>query len=98
MQATLITISGDVDAIHRVWHDELLPVAGRRAADYGWKRSVLARDGDVLVILNLWADAEGLDRAFADPDIAAVQEHRLLPLASEAPQIRRLEVLDELTF
>lgn len=98
MQATMITVRGDADAIHRAWRDELLPVAGARAAEYGWVRSIVAREGDELVILNLWRDESGLDRAFADPEIAAVQDERLIPLAIEPPQIRRLEVIDELTF
>lgn len=98
MQATSITISGDADAIHRAWRDELLPVAQPKADELGWLRSVVARDGDTLVILNLWRDAEGLDRAFADADIARVQDDRLLPLAAAPPEIRRLEVLEDLTF
>jgi quinol monooxygenase YgiN len=98
MQATVITISGDADAIHRAWRDELLPVAGARAAQYGWTHSIVARDGDELVVVNLWSDAAGLDRAFADEEIAAIQDERLAPLASAPPRVRRLEVLEHLTF
>jgi hypothetical protein len=98
MQSTMIIVSGDVAEIHRRWRDELLPVGAERAKDYGWTRSIVARGGDELVIVNLWADAEGLDRAFADPQIARIQDERLLPLAASAPQIRRLEVLEDLSF
>jgi hypothetical protein len=98
MQSTVIIISGDVEEIHRRWRDELLPVGAARAADYGWTRSIVARSGDELVIVNLWADADGLDLAYADPEIARIQDERLLPLAASAPQIRRLEVLEDLSF
>lgn len=98
MKATSIIVKGDPDAIHRVWRDELLPVAEPLAAEYGWLRSVVAKDDESVVILNLWRDAEGLQRAFADPQIDAVQRERLGPLASEPPDIRVLEVLEDLTF
>lgn len=98
MQATSIIVKGDPDAIHRAWRDELLPVAGPLAEEYGWVRSVVAKDGDSVVILNLWRDPEGLERAFADQAIDTVQRERLGPLATEPPEIRVLEVVEDLTF
>jgi quinol monooxygenase YgiN len=98
MQSTVIIVSGDVEEIHRRWRDELLPVAAGRAADYGWTRSIVARSGDELVVVNLWEDADGLDRAFADEEIARIQDERLAPLSASAPQVRRLEVLEDLSF
>ncbi len=98
MQCTMIIVSGDIEEIHRRWRDELLPVAGARAADYGWKRSIVARTGDELVVVNLWEDADGLDRAFADEEIARIQDERLVPLSAAPPEVRRLEVLEDRSF
>lgn len=96
MQATMVVLKGDADQLYRAWRDKLLPVAQPLAREYGWVRSVAARGDGELVVFNLWSDADGLDRALADPAIARVQDAELAPLATAAPEIRRLDVLDDL--
>jgi quinol monooxygenase YgiN len=96
MEATIITITGDADRIHAAWRDQLLPVAAPLAQRYGWRRSLVARDGDAVVVVNLWEDGERLDAAFADPEIDRVQREALAPLASAPPEVRRLRVVEDL--
>lgn len=96
MEVTMVVIEGDPAELHRAWRDELLPVARPRAQDYGWQRSIAARGERELVVINLWADAEGLDRALADPDIDRVQREAIAPLAAAPPRVWRLEVADDL--
>ncbi len=93
----MIHLSTDnVDALLSAWRDELLPVA--KAAEYGWQRSIITRgDGEVLIV-NLWADGDGLDRAFADPDINRVQDEILIPMTSAPPTMRRMTIVEELTL
>jgi quinol monooxygenase YgiN len=98
MQATIITVRGDAERIHAAWRDELLPVAQPLAERYGWTRSLIARDEHEIVIVNLWSDAARLDAAFADPEIDRVQREALLPLASAPPEVRRLELVEDLRF
>ena len=96
MQITLIVAQGDGTRMHEVWRDELLPVAEPKAAEYGWLRSVVAASDAEFVVLNVWESADGLDRAAADPDIAAVQDRALVPLATAPPEVRRLDVVEDL--
>lgn len=99
METTFIHITtDDVDALLGAWRDELLPVAGPKAAEYGWQRSFVARGEGELLIVNVWADGEGLDRAYADPDINRVQDEILVPMAAAPPTIRRMTVVDDLRF
>ena len=97
MQTTFIHVTTDnVDALLSAWRDELLPIGRAKAAEIGWERSIVARGDGELLIVNLWADGDGLDRAFADPDINRVQDEILLPLASSPPTIRRMTVVEDL--
>ena len=98
MEITVIVMQGNADRIHRAWKEELLPVAAPKAAEYGWRRSLLAAAGDEVVVVNVWDDTSGLDRAFADVDIDRVQREALVPLASAPPEVRRLEVKEDLSF
>jgi quinol monooxygenase YgiN len=98
MEITVIVMQGNADRIHRAWKVELLPVAAPKAAEYGWRRSLLAAGDDEVVVVNVWEDASGLDRAFADPDIDRVQQEALVPLAAAPPEVRRLEVKEDLSF
>ena len=97
MEATFIHITThDVDALLGAWRDELLPVGRAKADEYGWQRSIVARGDGELLIVNLWRDAEGLDRAFADPEINRVQDEVLMPFAAAAPTIRWMTVVEDL--
>lgn len=97
METTFIHITtDDVDALLTAWRDELLPVGQAKAAEIGWERSVIARGDGELLIVNFWRDAEGLDRAFADPDINRIQDETLTPMASAPPTIRRMTVVEDL--
>lgn len=98
MQVTMIVVQGDPEAIHAAWRDRLLPVAGPKAAEYGWRRSVVARGDGELVVFNVWDDEDGLDRAIADPEIDRIQQEALVPLATAPPEIRRLDVVEDLAF
>ena len=98
MLATMIVVQGDPEEIHRTWRERLLPAAGPRAEELGWIRSLVAQGDGELVILNLWRDEAGLERAMTDPEINRIQDAELKPLATGEPEIRRLEVVDDLTF
>lgn len=97
MELTFIHVTTDnVDALLGAWRDELLPIGRAKSAELGWERSLVARGDGELLIVNVWADSDGLDRAYADPDINRVQDEILLPLASAPPTVRRMTVVEDL--
>jgi quinol monooxygenase YgiN len=98
MEITMVRLQGDAEAIHRAWRERLLPVATPRAAEYGWTRSLVARGDGELIVVNVWRDAEGLEAAMRDPEIARVEQEELAPLAATTPEVTRLVVVEDLTF
>jgi hypothetical protein len=95
MEITMVRLQGDGEAMYEAWRDRLLPVAGPRAGEYGWSRTLVARGDGELVVINLWRDAEGLDAAMRDADIARVEREELAPMATAPPEVTRLSVVED---
>jgi hypothetical protein len=69
----MVKLSGDPEQLLAAKREFMDPVAERVFAECGHEWQVIAQSDDGLVILNLWTDAGGRDRANADP---AMEEAR----------------------
>jgi quinol monooxygenase YgiN len=68
---TIFEIPGDPEELLEAKHQVMDAVMSRKGPEYGHLVHVAARkpDGSGIVIVNVWSDADGSDRAFQDPEI-----------------------------
>ena len=84
---TIFTIPGDPDKLFEFKHAVMDPVITAKGAEYGELLHVAVRnpDGSGITIVNLWASAEGSDRAAQDPEIQAVRAKLAAQLERDSP-------------
>jgi hypothetical protein len=69
----MVKLDGDPERLLAAKRKFMDPVAGPVFREHGHKSQVIVRSDEGLLIFNLWEDAEGRDRANADP---AMQDAR----------------------
>jgi hypothetical protein len=69
----MVKLGGDPEQLLAAKREFIDPVAEGAFREHGHKLQVIARSDEGLLIFNLWEDAEGRDRANADP---AMQDAR----------------------
>ena len=69
----MVKLNGDSEQLLAAKREFMDPVADRVFPEHGHTWQVIAQGDEGLMIFNLWRDAEGRDRANADP---AMQEAR----------------------
>jgi hypothetical protein len=70
----MVKLGGDSERLLAAKRKFMDPVAERVFAECGHEWQVTAQSDDGLVIFNLWRDAEGRDRANADPAMEEARE------------------------
>ena len=75
---------GDLSALVAAKKELLDPVADPLFADNGHLCQVIARTDDGVLLLNLWRDEAGRDRANSDPQLVAAREAVLNRTRAEA--------------
>ena len=71
---TIIRTPGDPDRLLAAKREHIDPVMQRKAGQYGHILHVAARGPDGLVVVNLWASADGSEQAAQDPDIQRARD------------------------
>jgi hypothetical protein len=68
---TVFDIPGDPDELFAAKHQVMDSVMSRKGPEYGHLVHVAARkpDGSGILIVNVWNDADGSERAFDDPEM-----------------------------
>jgi quinol monooxygenase YgiN len=68
---TIFEIPGDPEELLEAKHRTMDSVMSKKGPEYGHLVHVAARkpDGSGILIVNVWNDAEGSDRAFQDPEM-----------------------------
>jgi hypothetical protein len=70
----MVKLDGDPDRLLAAKRELMDPVAERVFGEHGHTWQVVARSDEGLLIFNLWQDAEGRDRANADPAMREARE------------------------
>jgi hypothetical protein len=70
----MVKLNGDPERLLAAKQEFMDPVAERVFPEQGHTWQVIARSDEGLLIFNLWEDAEGRDRANADPAMQKARE------------------------
>ena|SRR2546423_12884820 len=66
---TVIRVKGDTDELLRHKSEVMDPVFESKVGEYGGLFHVTARTDDGVLIVNLWENEDGSEKAFQDPEI-----------------------------
>ena len=69
----MVKLNGDPERLMAAKRAFMDPIAAQVFPEHGHKSQLIARSAEGLLIFNLWEDADGRDRANADP---AMQDAR----------------------
>lgn len=70
----MVKLKGDPERLLAAKREFMDPVAERVFRENGHRWQVIAQSDEGLVIFNLWGDADGRDRANADPGMQEARE------------------------
>jgi hypothetical protein len=92
----LVKLGGDPEQLLAAKREFMDPVAERVFAECGHEWQVIAQSDDGLVILNLWRDGEGRDRANADPAMEEARQ-KLVAATGATAEFAKWPVIEQKT-
>ena len=90
----MVKLNGDPDLILEAKAKYMDPIAEAPFRKHGHRSQIVARNGEGVVVINIWDNAEGRDLANADPNMQEARS-QILAATSATTEFANWEILYE---